>query len=1559
MESFEKYHTNLFRIEDSYVLLDKIIQLIHEYNGVDFSEYKKSTISRRIEKRMIVNGKKSLEEYFDFLNESKNEKEQLYQDILIGVTGFFRDSEAFQALYEKAIPLITENAEKEIRIWSVACSTGEEAYSLAILLDIFCSGNQIEKKYKIFATDIDEGAISTAQKGIYSEEALSDMSPKIIKEYFTKRHDKYHINEKIRKNVFFAHHDMISDAPFSKIDLIVCRNVLIYINADYQKVILSTFYKMLNEKGCLFLGSSESVNAVGQVFIAIDRKWKLYQKDPSKADEIRYSFPILTSLKTLHKPKENEVSELLKEEVHIENVDETDKIKILEEALEESNASLKRAIDELREKNEELHASNEEMEVSNEELQAANEEMQSVNEELCTVNSEYQNKIAELTNANTDFDNLLSNAEVGALYIDKQKFIRKITPIMIENTNLQESDVGRSITHMIFMDEYPKFMEDINACLEKNTYLEKEVQIRGITWLLRTRPYYVEENRVEGVLVLLFDITKRLEAAKYELKMLTDSIPGGVAKFRYDNGLILEYGNEGLYRMIGENQTRKIREHDNHYESAMHPDAWFELDCRIKESIADGEMLRMEYKVVDNDKVGWRLMQALVLENTDKPILQSIITDITEQKETQSRLNSTIQKLDIVVELSADMLFEYDIKTDTMKYDRQGNDVVHTEAYAEKYVKKIDEMEFYHPDDYEIMCRFCNDLRNGSPNFFYELRRLYSDNRFHWIELVGKTIYDEAGNPDKVIGKICNIDERKGREEHLRARSEKDSLTGLYNNRVSKEHIIKRLKYMREGEKYCLLICDIDNFKHVNDTNGHLFGDAVICSFADELKSLFPNAIKGRIGGDEFVLLVCNHAEDIIRDKLTLLNDQFRQLYEKEDSMGEISCSIGGIWIDYENRDFDKAFRWADYALYQVKYSGKKGYVILDNDEIDELPDYSYLNKREKQEQYVRREALISNDEELVLFALELLDTVPDMRTCLKIIANRICKYFNFDDIIIISKETLEDGQKMFRLLFHWGNMVIEQFEQRVVDIDVDSWSKIETMYQGRNSCVLSRSDMQGFPGLMVGSILFFKAKEQMDDSNIVLFLDRANERDWSIERGCLERLSNIFLSRIQQMKEAKKHRENLEYQMNYDKVTGLPNYSYFLQVAEAFLRERRKKEFRYYFVYSDFSNFQYLNELYGYAVGDAVLKRFAQGIEKDVKISRCATRVTSDHFITLVECPKEMDIAKYTKRIAESFCDMINREYQSLNLFLVCGINEIKDEFETISTEVDYANVARKYGKKKEHTASILYNATIKDENEKQMEITAGMVAALENKEFCAYLQPKVCLKTNKVVGAEALVRWKKADGTMVYPDQFIPVFERNGFIKNIDFYVLESVLQFLKKEIEEGNEVVPVSINFSRQHNEDPEFVQNVLSLIKKYNIPPRLIEAEITESVFVNDFALLQNTVKRLQDEGIAISIDDFGSGYSSLNVLSSITANFIKLDRQFLSWNKENIRFKDFLNQLIVMIKQLGYEIVAEGVETIEQVNMLRDAGCNIVQGFHYAKPMPVEEFKKFIKEFNKE
>ncbi|WP_027400023.1 bifunctional diguanylate cyclase/phosphodiesterase [Anaerovorax odorimutans] len=427
-----------------------------------------------------------------------------------------------------------------------------------------------------------------------------------------------------------------------------------------------------------------------------------------------------------------------------------------------------------------------------------------------------------------------------------------------------------------------------------------------------------------------------------------------------------------------------------------------------------------------------------------------------------------------------------------------------------------------------------------------------------------------------------------------------------------------------------------------------------------------------------------------------------------------------------------------------------------------------------------------------------------------------------------------------------------------------------------------------------------------------------------------------------------KRNNNNLKAIAYTDFITGCPNWNKFTIDCRTLLTQNPDKE--YAMIIFDVDKFKIINDLYGRNIGNEVLIHIAYVLSLNTREEECFARASADNFNILMEYKTDVDIINRIKLITAQIANYIS----SYIIELSFGIFKIEDKMLGISKLSEKANFAKLVAKQKTEFKYVFYNENMRDIILKEKEIENYMEVALLNKEFEVYLQPKYRIKDEKVVGAEALIRWNWAGKGIIPPGEFIPIFEKNGFIKKIDLYMFEQVCLILNKWKSNNLSLEnSISVNISRIHLSNKNLPEELLSIAKKHNVNANNMEIELTESAVFEDINKLIKIMKKLKNEGFILSIDDFGSGYSSLSTLKDLPADVLKLDKGFLEATTDDIRGKDIISSFIKMTKILGLHTVAEGVETVEQVNFLKSAGCDIAQGYYYSKPLPVKEFERLV------
>ena len=374
------------------------------------------------------------------------------------------------------------------------------------------------------------------------------------------------------------------------------------------------------------------------------------------------------------------------------------------------------------------------------------------------------------------------------------------------------------------------------------------------------------------------------------------------------------------------------------------------------------------------------------------------------------------------------------------------------------------------------------------------------------------------------------------------------------------------------------------------------------------------------------------------------------------------------------------------------------------------------------------------------------------------------------------------------------------------------------------------------------------------------------------------------------------------------------------------------------------------INEMYGEAVGDELLNFFIESLKVLCTSEQMFARLTADVFMVMTAYETKQDLLDFVEFIRTNLLGYKNMEYR-----LVFGIAFVKDKNENLRKYGDRASLARQSIKANAMEYVIFHDETMTQKVLSAKRVEDNMEKALENHEFVMYLQPKFDMDTEKIVGAEALVRWVKPGKGIIPPMEFIPVFEKNGFVTRLDMYICEEACKVIRSWIDNGIEPVPISVNMSRANMKNDEYLKRLETLVYGYDIPKELLEIEITETVEGED---VEEAILGLKKHGYKLLMDDFGSGYSSLNTLKDTQFDIIKIDREFLQDFVGSDRGKVIVEHTIQMTKSIGLDIVAEGVENPEQARFLVESGCRVAQGFYYAKPMPVEDFDRLYKEKNR-
>ncbi len=444
--------------------------------------------------------------------------------------------------------------------------------------------------------------------------------------------------------------------------------------------------------------------------------------------------------------------------------------------------------------------------------------------------------------------------------------------------------------------------------------------------------------------------------------------------------------------------------------------------------------------------------------------------------------------------------------------------------------------------------------------------------------------------------------------------------------------------------------------------------------------------------------------------------------------------------------------------------------------------------------------------------------------------------------------------------------------------------------------------------------------------------------------KNVMARLENEW-RKLEQAAKDRQLREMHRY-IERDALTGLYNRETFYRKAASLMQAMSGTSFD--IVYFDISCFKVINDLFQTETGNLILKTAAYYFQAIIGEEGIVGRIEADHFAICIPSNK-----LHIGRLMEGLDNTMQSLGISHNVMFFAGIYPVSNAFLPVDQMCDRAHMALNKVKGNYMTRYAYYDKSMRDLMLQEQMIVRDMELALQEKQFCIYLQPIYNLKTNKIVSAEALVRWNHPVNGTISPAHFVPVFERNGFIVRLDRFVWEEVCRFLKRQKNNGAPLVPVSVNVSRLHFYNMDLLDFLMRLLEQYELTPDLLKLEITESAYTENPHQITSVIKEFRAKGFRILMDDFGSGYSSLNMLKNMPVDILKIDMAFVQEVENSPRANAILRFMLELSDALNMGVVVEGVETKPQIDILAGLGCEDIQGFYFSRPLPVPDFRTLL------
>ena len=1292
--------------------LKTLLGKVRSRTKVDFSQYKEPTLWRRIERRMAANHVSTLHDYLQVVDQTPVELDKLCKDILISVTAFFRDTDAFLRL-DKVVAEILAGKQPgdDIRVWVAGCATGEEAYSLAILFSERLGAAFDQYRLQVFATDIDLDAMALARRGVFAASSLAHMDRGRIRAHFTPHGDRYEINKNLRDVVIFARQDLVQDPPFLRLDLVSCRNVLIYFQSELQARLLSVFHYALNAGGYLFLGKSEGIFQQEALFGVVDKDGRLYRRHGVSA-----RLPLLRSEMQPPAAGLNQHQRVVKPTTPLafENI-------LLDAA---GRYFIPTSI---------------------------------------LINGKF-----EIRHIHGDASRLL-NVSPGKPAFDLISLIRRelrtevqvlMRQAQVKQTvsygrprHIKALDPGRgvrlSVHPLAAIDSEALFMVCIewiqpaagkNAIEDSNNATDKELEDE----LAATREH-------------LQTLVEELETSNEEMQALNEEIQASNEEMQASNEE-LEASNEELQSTNEELAT---------------------VNEELQIKTAETQELNIELECIQN--------------SVDYPLL------VLDRNLGLQRFNSAAARL---------------FKLGAAQSGRHLRDLPLPPGMPDLVTNSQQVIETQNALDCQIV--------NAN-------RRHYA---LHIVPLLRDT--------QRIAGVILLFADNTNLYEIERsARETQVRLLAVMNNSVS--------------------------LMAVKDASGRY-------QFANpKFEATFGFASGELIGKTDLQLFPAEVCEVFRESELEAM--RLRQGIEREEALPLSDGPRHFLAVRFPLLDDDGAitglcFQATDItARKQAEDSLRLAAMVFDR---------------------ASEGVMVTDTEQRIL-------TVNDAFTVLTGFAR--------EEVI---------GEKPSLLRCHLTPPELYQ----------DMWDRINRLgvWQGE----IWNRRKNGEPFLEWLSINTVKDKNGKVVNYVGMFSD---------------------------ITKARESQQRIEYLATHDELTGLPNRALFNDRLHLALARAERSGENMGVVFIDLDNFKVVNDTLGHVTGDRLLKQAAMRLLDCVRSEDTVARLGGDEFVVLLETTDRREATRTAERLLSALSASYHFEEHECFVSASIGLSMFPEDAADAGALMRNADSAMYRAKDHGKNAFRFFTADLARHAARRLTLEAGLRRAIESGELTVHYQPQIDFADQRVIGAEALVRWN-SNGDVVEPVEFIPVAEQSNLIIALDEWVLGEVCRQIAAWDQRGVAPVRISVNISARHFRKEGMAGDLMQIVSAHGIAPQRLCIEITEGVLM-DFERAQRMLAELVACGLTISIDDFGTGFSSLSYLKRFPIHELKIARSFVDGISSSADDRAIGSAIIALARNLGMSVVAEGVELADQHAELDASGCHHGQGFLYARPLAADDFAQWL------
>jgi two-component system CheB/CheR fusion protein len=1289
--------------------LKKLLMRVKQQTRIDFSGYKEGTVWRRIERRMAAKHVVTIEDYFELVERDPEELDRLCKDILISVTAFFRDPESFSSL-RKTIQAILAGKRPgdEIRIWVPGCATGEEAYSIAILVADLLGPNLSLYQVQIFATDLDLNALGVARRGSYPEAAMSELDATLVARHFVKIGNRYEVSRALRDLVVIARQDLVQDPPFLRLDLVSCRNVLIYLQNELQSKVLATFHYGLRPGAYLFLGKSEGIFHQESLFEVSDKAAKIYRRRPG---ESRLVPGASFRLPNVREPGND--GPPVRHDAHQRMID-----------------------------------------------------------------SAVGHFVPPSILLNATFDIQHIHGDVSPYLV-----IASGKPTI----NLQQ------LIRREFRADLQLLLHQVESRLASSHGRPRKIKTVDGSRLVRMSVHPMEAGVSSSFFLVSFESEPEKPIAK------------------------------------GQPRTEQTD------------------DSR-------------DYKALEEELVSTRER------------LQTVIEELETSNEEMQALNEEVQAANEELQSSNEEL-------EAANEELQSTNEELTTVNEELQVRSGE------------LAEALNDLEKIQNSVGFPILVCNSELEVTRFNSPAAAIFSLS---EKSIGlPLPHMRLPPGMQDFsLRVRE------AILVNRIVEEQVFT-------NERHYLL--------HVSP-----------------YETIQPG-LRGAI------LSLIDHTERMAQDKL-VNESRERLLAIMNNSTSAIVLKDLAGRYEFVNRQFERI-----YGLEAKEVLGKTdkqlfASKVAEANRNKELEVIKHLQPQETDDLLVR----FDGDRHLLSIRFPLLNTEG--------LIQGICT----QSTDVTDRKLAEEKLRLAARVFDRAGegIIVTDAESRILTVN-DAFTKV-TGYSaaevtGKTPALL-KSGRQGeefYRGLWltIREKGWWQGEIWNRRKSGEVYPEWLNINTVHDSEGRITNYVGIF-SDISIVKESQRR---MEFLATHDELTALPNRALFLDRVRQSIARSQRHESLFAVMFIDLDNFKVVNDSLGHHAGDDLLQKVATILRDCVRASDTVARFGGDEFALLIEDTSPAEADSLARRITEAFSQSIDVSGHAVYSGCSIGISLFPSDGEDADILLKHADAAMYQAKEAGKRTHYFFTAEIKDGADEKLLLSNGLRKAIENDELFLVYQPQFDLANQQVIGMEALLRWQHPERGLIMPGKFIPLAERTGLIHHLGEWVADAACHQLASWIAQGYQVPKMSINISADQFRRANLASSLQRLLAHYHLDASRLTIEITESALMADQAQCQRVLRDLKALGLTISIDDFGTGYSSLSYLRRYPIDELKIDRSFIDEIDNDPDDRAITQTVLAMANTLGLAVVAEGVETEQQLNALRDLGCGAAQGYLFSKPISASEF----------